>query len=264
MKIKSFLLAFGLLISSLGFALDDIPDRPQPARLVNDYVEMLSSTESGLLESKLAQFAAETGTQIVVIIVDDFAGYDKSSFAIEVGEQWGVGQAEFDNGVVIAIKEKRGNQRGEIFIATGYGIEPLIPDITAKQIIEYEIITAFKQGDFYGGLDAGTNTIMSLALEEFTADGYQSKKKKEEGFPWQALLGLLFIAFLIFGVSAIRTARYARTHNMSWVAAWMLMSATNNSHRGSWSNFKGGSGGFGGFGGFGGGGFGGGGAGGSW
>ena len=72
-----------------------------------------------------------TSTQVYVVIVNDLAGYDISDFAVRIGEKWGVGQKGSDNGIVIAIKPKIGNERGQAYIAIGYGLEDVIPDATA-------------------------------------------------------------------------------------------------------------------------------------
>ena len=64
---------------------------------------------------------------------------------------------------------------------TGYGLEGAIPDITCGEIVDSEILPAFRNGDYYGGLNNATNTLMSLARGEFSAAEYGQKAKKSSG-----------------------------------------------------------------------------------
>ena len=75
-------------------------------------------------------------------------GYDINDYAARLGEKWGVGQKGKDNGIVILIKPKSGREKGEVAISVGYGLEGVVPDITASRIIRNEIIPAF-QADNY-------------------------------------------------------------------------------------------------------------------
>ena len=244
------------------FSQDDIPDKPKPPRLVNDYTGTLSSSDNNKLERKLLAFNDTTSNQIAIVIVNSFNGYTKAEFASLLGHKWGVGQAGFDNGVVIVVRPKASRQSGEIQIAIGYGLEGAIPDAIANRITDYEMIPYFKNNDYYGGLDAGTNVLMSLAAGEYSSDEYA---KKTGGSPFGYLVP--FIVMLIIYIMIIRTSRKSYTtggkkSNASlWTALWLgsMMGGGGRSHGGGF-----GGGGGGGFGGFGGGGFGGGGAGGSW
>ena len=66
--------------------------------------------------------------------------------------------------------------KGEVFIAQGYGLEGAIPDIICAQIVDNDILPAFRNGNYYEGLDNATNTLMSLASGEFSADQYGKSK----------------------------------------------------------------------------------------
>lgn len=241
----------------------EFPEKPVPPRLVNDFAGMLTSQEVNALENKLVLFNDSTSTQIAIVSVSDLAGYDKSDYAQRLAEKWGIGQRGLNNGVLILLKPKTGTSKGEIFIAPGYGLEGVIPDIVCGEIIDYEVLPSFRAGDYYGGLDKATSTLMSLARGEFTAEQYgKSMKKNASGAPG----GIFFIILIIFVIVILSGRSGGSNHkniSTSGLPLWMLLGMMNsghNSHSGSWGGFSGG----GGFGGFGGGGFGGGGAGGSW
>jgi uncharacterized protein len=244
----------------------NIPERPNPPRLVNDFARMLKAEEVNMLEQKLVAFSDSTSTQIAIVIVPSLGGYDKADYAQRLGEKWGVGQKGRNNGVLILIKPKTADSRGEVQISTGYGVEGPIPDLTCAEIVDREILPAFRNGDYYGGLNNATNTLISLAKREFSAADYSHRAKKSAGknIPFGLII---FIVFIIIAMASRGSGGSNNKHiSTGGLPFWMLMGMMNSGRGsgGSWGGFSGGGGGGGGFGGFGGGSFGGGGAGGSW
>ena len=237
---------------------DGIPERPTPPRLVNNLsVEMpnfLSKSEEQQLEQKLQAFANETSNQIVIVIVDDLGGREAWDYATELGHKWGVGQAKFDNGVVILIKPTSGEGQRYLQISVGYGLEGAIPDLTTKQIREKEMYPYFKEGQYYTAIDKATDVIMALAKGEYNSDAYGAKKKNKSGGIKTILMIIVFVIFIIISIK--RGGKGGIGNGFTIAAASMFM--------GGGRGFGGGSSSGGGFGGFGGGGFGGGGSGGSW
>jgi uncharacterized protein len=237
-------------------------------KLVYDEANILNAADEIQLEQMLDEFSDSTSNQITVVIVPDLCGMDKAQFAIELGEAWGVGQAAQDNGIVMLMKPKTSDSKGEIFIAIGRGLEGAIPDITAKEIVENECIPAFKKNDYSEGIAAGCRVLMELAQGEYDSNEYASKNKhKPSGRDIGIILLFLVLMAILLGSKLSQARRYAKTNQLGFWAAWALLNAASRSHRGYYSNFSSGRGSFGGgggFGGFGGGSFGGGGAGGSW
>ena len=182
---KIVTLFFVNLIVLSGIFAQGIPDRPVPPRLVNDFSGILSQNEVNDLENTLVSFSNETSTQIVIVTVNSLET-DISDFAFQLGEEWGVGQEDKDNGIVIVLKPKIGNENGQVFVATGYGIEHLIPDAIAnRDIIDNEMIPRFQENDYYGGLLNALNVIMDLTRGEYTADAYhQSVGNSQGGSPF--------------------------------------------------------------------------------
>ena len=266
MKLLRFIFFLGLFFSALFVYAQGIekyiPKVPNPPRLVNDYINLLTPEQEEALERKLVAYDDSSSNQIAIITISDIGDYDISDFAVALGRNWGVGgQREFSNGIVIVILiDKERNQR-KVWIATGYGLEGAIPDIISKQIIDNDIIPNFKANDIYRGLNEGTDDLMRAASGEYKAPaGYRKKGKGGGG----SILGA-FIIFIIVMIIISRNSRggggmMSRRGYRSWGNAvppiWF----------GGGGGFGGGgsSGGGGGFGGFGGGSFGGGGSGGSW
>lgn len=238
------------------------PKASEQDRLVWQYTEFLSASEEQRLNAKLVEFARGTSNRILVIVVDTLCGLPESDLAFDIGERWGIGKKGFDNGIVFLVKPNGTPGERKVFIATGYGLEGVIPDLTAKRIIDREVIPNFKAGNYFKGLDAATDVLMALAKGEFNEKSYG-----KQAFPWPVLLFLLVFAVAILLSWRGRVRRYANTNNVDfWTAMWLL-SQMDQRHSGRWGgggSRGGGWSGGGGFGGFGGGSFGGGGAGGSW
>lgn len=255
------LLFLGIFLT--GFAVsaqDGIPDKPQPQRLVNDYAGILSSEEVNALEQKLVHFNDSTSTQIVVVIVNDLGGRDETDYADRLGEKWGVGQKGQNNGIVILIKPTGGQGQRKARISVGYGLEGVIPDATARKIVDNEMIPYFKKNQFCQGINAAVDILISLSKGEFTADQYNKHTSKTNPYITFILIAVIIFVFILI----TNNKRKGPLSPGKSLPFWMLLGMMG-SGRGSSGGWGGGSsGGGGGFGGFGGGSFGGGGASGSW
>lgn len=247
-----------LSIVTIANAQECFPNKPNPPKAVNDFAGILSESEQASLESSLRAFEDTTSIAIVIAVVTDLCDMDKASYSYQLFEKWGIGNKEKNNGVLIMVKPKEIDGRGEVFIETGYGMEGVLPDAIAKRIVENEIIPNFKNKDYYGGIANAAQTVMEISAGEYSADEYA------KGAGLKSLLPFLFVIVIIIIIMVMKgkqTSKYASTNGLGFWAALALLNASSRSHGGSFGNF--GSGG-GGFGGFGGGSSGGGGAGGSW
>lgn len=265
-RIKHIILTGLVILAQISFS-QEIPDPLYPPRLVNDYTGILKEHQFRHLEQKLVSFDDSSSTQIVIVMVRTLNGLTKEEFADMIGQKWGVGQKGKDNGIVILVKPKYAEERGEARISIAYGLEGVIPDAIASRIVNNEMLPHFREGDYFTGLDKATTTLMSLARGEFTADQY---KKSTEGSPLGLIVPIIIILLIIYLMSRNSNRHYTTGSKGTslWTALWLASMMSNRGHSGSWGNFRGGGGfgggGGGGFGGFGGGSFGGGGAGGSW
>ncbi len=254
------LIALVLVITN---AFPQVPEPSSPPRLVNDFTNSLNKQFVTGLEQELVAFNDSTSNQIVLIAIESLNGMDAAMMANRIGEEWGIGQSELDNGVVILYVPKKKGQRGSIFIAPGKGLEGVIPDVVANRIVEQEMIPSFKANRIEEGLYQGIQLIKALSSGEISTDAYQKSSKKP--FPVQGIVFFIgLIGFVVF-MNYRRVKSYSVGHDVPFWTALLLMNSAGR-HRGRYNDFSSGRGGFGGggFGGFGGGSFGGGGAGGSW
>lgn len=251
---KKLLLIFSLFFSVCAFAQIDryIPKKPSPPKLVNDNTNTLTQTQVDALERKLVAYDDSTSNQIAVVIIPTTGDYGVEQVALQILREWGVGNKDKNNGIVLLIaKEDR-----KIRIETGYGLEGAIPDVTAKSIIDNDLTPNFKEQNYYRGIDEATNSIIQAAAGEYTAPANYGSKKTGNKIPFIGIVAvILIIIFLSMGAPGSGTY-VSRGGYRGW-----------NTGGGGWSGGGGGggwSGGGGGFGGFGGGSGGGGGASGGW
>lgn len=250
-----------------------IPSQPQPPRLVNDLAGIFTYSQVQSLERMLVDFDDSTSNQIAVVTVSDLEGYAPSDYATRIGLSWKVGSSDFNNGVVVLVKPKTGDSKGEIAIAVGYGLEGAIPDAYAKRIITNDCIPHFKEGDYYAGVEAGCMTLMKLASGEISEP--RSDDEEEDGFVIFLVSVIFFIVIMVIIIALSSKGGNGNnsgggkgnTYDDSIGRAIIIGNILNSGrHSGGFSGGGSfGGGGFGGgFGGFGGGSFGGGGASGSW
>ncbi len=257
LKKIGLLFLFALGLGNINYA-QNIPSPMSPPRLVNDFTgSFFTQAEQTQLEQKLRNYHDTTSTQIFVVVVNTLDGQDKAAYAALMGDQWKIGQKGKDNGILLLIKPKNDEGKGEVFIATGYGMEEKITDALSRRIIEKQILPAFRQNQFYAGVDAATTTLIQLSSGTYKAD----KKEKSGGL----LGGLIFFGLLaLMLILGSRKGGGGRTFSSSGSSLpfWLMAGAAAS----SFGNFRSGGGSFGGggFSGGGGGSFGGGGAGGSW
>jgi uncharacterized protein len=257
--INKIIILYILALLPMGImAQDNLPVPAAPAAWVNDYAGIFSKAQANSLNQKLNRFETSNSTQIFVVTLKDNGGYPVSDLGPRIGEAWGIGQKGKDNGLLILVDV----QDNDVFISTGYGLEEFVPDAIAKRIVENEILPAFRNKDFYGGIDAASGVLISLLDGEFTADQY-SKQTSSRGSSIGSVIFMIILFSILFGGGRRRSSGMGgrRSNLPLWMALGMMSGGRSS---GSFGNFSGGGGGFGGFGGGGGGSFGGGGAGGSW
>lgn len=243
MKTKWLLLA---ILCWSGTIFAQIPSPPQPARLVNDFANIFTQSQVDILEQRLTAFNDSTSNVICVVTVSDLGDYTAQDFAYEIGEKWGVKDKNYNNGVVILVKPKIENSYGDVAIAVGYDLEAVIPDITAKHIIDNEMIPAFKEGNYYKGVVAAVDVICPLAAGEISAERlYQNKNG--------SILVLLSFIVISTALLIIFSGKNKNNHNDNgngsnhWLDAllWSSVFSTGNHSNDKWGSFGGG-GGFGG------------------
>ena len=196
---------FVLLLSSIAVALDV----PQLRGRVNDYANVLQTSQTQALESQLAQLERDTGHQIAVLTIPTLDGEDIEGFSIRVAENWKIGKKGFDNGVilVVAVKDRR------LRLEVGYGLEGILPDAIAKRVTADYIVPHFRQQDYAGGIVAGITAVDKVIRKEPLPEAAR-KKTQSRGWNMNSPI-MIAITFAILGLMGFASTS-GRQRNSMW------------------------------------------------
>lgn len=237
---------------------------------VTDVAGMMNPQTRQAIAAHLAELDKTDSTQIAVLTIPSLEGESIQEFGIKVADAWKVGQNKEDNGAILLVSKADRKIRIEV----GYGLEGVLTDAVAGQIVANVIGPSFKKGDFDGGFAQGITAMTNAVKGEYTAAPTKQTRRSKRG-----ALSLIIIPMIMF---IAFTEMFGRRRRPQKLTKEQLLKGEQGHHRSGMGSaasslfllsmlgggFRGGGGGGfgdgGGFGGFGGGGFGGGGAGGDW
>ena len=187
---------------------DSIPS-PTESFYVNDFADIISAETETEMLSRAVTLNNKTTAQVVVVTVETLGGKAAADYALELGRNWGVGNSESDNGIVILLSESE----REIYIAVGYGLEGALPDSKTGRIIDRYGLEYLKTDDFSKGLSAISRAIINEVYIEYGVEpeeGYTSidnlpdeiygqQSTKDISTSWVIMLIILIIFFSFFG-----------------------------------------------------------------
>jgi uncharacterized protein len=127
----------------------------KPSGFVNDFAGMLRSETVNTLNQNLTDFANSNGSEISVVTIATLQDETIETYAEKLFQEWGIGKAKEDNGVLLLISRDDREMRIEV----GYGLEPAITDIESSHIIQEVLVPAFQQGNFDGGVVAAVERM---------------------------------------------------------------------------------------------------------
>ncbi|HSW52525.1 MAG TPA: YgcG family protein [Sulfuricaulis sp.] len=159
---------------------------PPLAARVTDLTGTLSPSQLDALEQELHAFETRKGSQIAVLIVPTTQPEAIEQYSLRVAETWKLGRKGIDDGALLLVAKDDRTLRIEV----GYGLEGVIPDAVANRVIDEIIVPFFKQGDFYGGIQAGVARLIRLI------DGEPLPPPQARDRSWSGIADLLPVAFI--------------------------------------------------------------------
>ena len=165
-------LGFGFLI--FGFSANAYTSPGNPQGYVNDFAQIIPDDNQQNLELKLEKFESETSNEISIVTVNSLDGDIIENFAIDLFEEWKIGKDSIDNGILLLVAVDDREMRIEV----GYGLEGALTDIQSYSIIDTILKPAFKQEDYYNGINQAADSIMAATKGEYTP---VEKKKTSKG-----------------------------------------------------------------------------------
>ncbi len=136
---------------------------PRYSGWVNDYARVINSADNAKISALIQEVKEKTGAEIAVVTVRDMQGLSIEEYSVGLYENWGIGQSGKDNGILVVLAM----QEREVRIEVGYGLEGIIPDGRAGQILNRDIIPAFARGAYGEGFYAGVQSISEFIAEEY-------------------------------------------------------------------------------------------------
>ncbi len=160
---------------------------------VTDQAGLLTAAQRQQLEQTLSDFEAKKGSQIAVLTVASTRPETIEEYGIRVVDAWKLGRKGVDDGVLLLIAKDDRKMRIEV----GYGLEGAIPDAIAKRVIAEVITPYFKQGDYFGGIQAGVSRLIRLI------EGEALPPPTARDVSWSNVKDMLPVAFaiVVFGSS---------------------------------------------------------------
>ncbi|GAB4178910.1 MAG: TPM domain-containing protein [Terrimicrobiaceae bacterium] len=178
----------GLCLAAWPVSAQESPSKP--ATYVVDQAGVIPADAESRLEQKLAAFDKETSTQVLVATFPKVPeGFVMEDFTQRTAESWGVGRKDVSNGAVLFLFPEDRQLRIEV----GYGLEGALPDITASQIIQNEIVPALRGGDLPGGLERGVEAILAATRGEYQGQPTATAEPMGAG-----IIILAFVILLLF------------------------------------------------------------------
>lgn len=196
---------------------------PPLAGRVTDLTATLTPTQKESLEQTLAAFEARKGSQLAVLLIPTTRPEGIDQYALRVAEQWKIGRAKVDDGAILVVAKEDRTLRLEV----GYGLEGALSDIVSKRIISDTIVPRFKQGDYYGGIDAGLAHIIRVVDGEVLPTATSQRTQGPDDLR-QMLPFLLIVVLAVGGVLRNTIGKLAGsvvTGALVGVLAWLLLGA---------------------------------------
>ncbi|MDJ0642190.1 MAG: TPM domain-containing protein [Erythrobacter sp.] len=199
------------------------PEFPALTGRVVDNANIIPDNVEAQLTSQLEALETQSQRQLVVVTVPDLQGYDEQTFTYQLGREWGIGDAERNDGVILLVAP---NER-RVRIEVGYGLEGYLTDAVSALIIQNEILPRFRNNDYPGGIVAGTDAIITqlqLPPDEASriaqeAASERQSQSSEGGFPIGTLIWLGFLFFFFF-LPLMRARRRSRRYRAKGKGPW--------------------------------------------
>ena len=211
-----------LFFLALGIAWAQVAVPPLTAR-VTDLTGTLTREQQAGLERMLQEFESRKGSQLAVLMVPTTAPEAIEQYALRVAEQWKIGRKKVDDGAILVVAKDDRALRIEV----GYGLEGVLNDATASRIIREIIVPRFREGDFYGGINAGLDRMMRLIDGEPLPEPAR-QTSRGEGAVMHLLPVLLVVALIGGAILRAMLGRFlgaAATGGAVGFLAWMLAGA---------------------------------------
>lgn len=166
-------------------------DFPKATGRINDFANVIDPAVEAELNQQIDQLEQKTSSEIAVVTVASLDGISVEEYANKLFKAWGVGQAKQDNGVLVLVAPKEHEMRIEV----GYGLEGVLPDGLAGDVIRSQFTPKFRNNDYSGGIRDGVTRLIAivekhqvLTPEELAS--FNASNGEDDGLPTWAVVAI--------------------------------------------------------------------------
>jgi len=197
----SLFVAVALLVGA-PFAAHAYSSPGSPKGFVNDFANVFSQADKAALETKLTGLHDSTGVQVAVATVPSLDGDTVENYAVHLFQEWGIGSKDKDNGLLVLVAPTEHQVRIEV----GYGLEGTVTDLQSGNIIRQVMTSAFKAGDYAGGVNGAVDALTAIITGSSDASIYSSTSTDATGDANANWIPIVIFLVLI-GLSILRRYR---------------------------------------------------------
>ena len=148
-----------VLVGAVGIKAQTLPT---PSGRVTDLANVIDPATEADLDRRLDALEQKTSSEVAVVTVPSLDGVPVEDYAVRLFKEWGIGQAKTDNGVLVLVAPSEREMRIEV----GYGLEGILPDGLAGQIIRDHFIPRFREDDYNGGIRDGVMRVAEVVEKQ--------------------------------------------------------------------------------------------------
>jgi len=167
---------------------------------VTDLDSVFTTAEEKELNQIITNYEEQTTCEIAILTTSDYEDFaDIGDYAITLGEKWGVGKKDIDNGLMIIISKTN----DENFVASGYGLEGYLPDAKLRQLSDTFLVSYFDKGEYFEGTKLFLNVCFEEIGDEYSQDENSEKREENENALndiWLWFVGLPFWLRIVVGI----------------------------------------------------------------
>ncbi|MBI1648349.1 TPM domain-containing protein [Hyphomicrobium sulfonivorans] len=192
--------ACALLLASAGVTWA-APTFPALTGRIVDEANLLTPQQRADIDAQLTELEEISTDQVAVVTLNSLQGYAIEDYGYQLGRNWGIGQKDKDNGVLLIVAP---NER-KVRIEVGRGLEPTMTDAMSSLIVHNAILPQFRQGNFAGGIEAGVRDIKDVLLGDAEAvkERARAARTADDLDMWSIILIMFWLGITLFVIFAV-------------------------------------------------------------
>lgn len=144
-----------------------LPAAPSVNSYVYDYADVIDEEIEQQLITAAQDLEESTGNEVVMMTIDTIDGMEPFEFGTQLMREWGIGDAEKNNGMLIFATTDQGPGQNDVWISVGQGLEGAYPDGKLGRMIDDYMLSYLANGDY-------TNAFANIFNVIYTELGGQS------------------------------------------------------------------------------------------